>query len=79
MLLAWMSQRPRLLLPGLVLGLLLLAGLLPPVPRAVCLLPVLLLVAWLSYLSWPVLDTRARLLRVLAAGLVAGLALDRVL
>ena len=78
-LLAWFSQRPRLLLPGLVLGLLLLAGLLPAVAGALCLVPVVLLVGWLSYLSWPVLDGRGRLLRVLALALVVGLAVDRLL
>ena len=76
-LLAWLSLRPKLLLPGLVVGLLLLAGLLPPLASALCLLPVLVLVGWLSYLSWPALDGRARVLRLLVlVGLVVVLLLE---
>ena len=76
-LLAWLSLRPRLLLPALIIGLLLLAGLLPPLLSALCLLPVLTLVGWLSYLSWPTLDGRARVLRLLVlVGLVVVLLLE---
>ncbi|MCW2776859.1 MAG: hypothetical protein JWN17_584 [Frankiales bacterium] len=73
-LLAWFSLRPKALLPVLVLALLLASSLLPPALGLLCLLPVLLLVAWLSYLSWPVLDPRARVLRcvVLVALTVLG-------
>ena len=63
-LLAWLSLRPRLLLPALVVGLFLLAAFLPPPLSTLCLLPVLLVALWLTYLSWPVLDGRARGLRV---------------
>ena len=77
-LLAWLSQRPRLLVPGLVLGLLLLAAFLPPPLSTACLVPVLLLAAWLTYLSWPVLDLRARALRLVVLALLVGLvALER--
>lgn len=76
-LLAWLSLRPRLLLPGVVLVLFLLAALLPPPLSTLCLLPVLLLAAWLTYLSWPVLDGRARVLRTVVLVLLVGLvALD---
>lgn len=75
-LLAWLSLRPRLLLPALVVGLLLLSGFLPPLLSALSLLPVLALVGWLSYLSWPTLDGRARVLRLLVlVGLVVVLLL----
>ena len=72
-LLAWLSLRPRLLLPALVLGLLLLGSFLPPPLSTACLLLVLGVVGWLSYLSWPVLDGRARGLRLLVLSMLAGL------
>ncbi len=77
--LAWLSLRPRLLLPGLVLVLLLASGALPAAVGAVCLLLVLVVVGWLSYLSWPVLPARARSLRVLVLLMMAGLAVGRLL
>lgn len=61
--LLWLSSRPKLLLPALVL-VLLVGGLAAPAPYGAPLLVLLgLLLAWLSYLSWPVLEPRARLLR----------------
>ncbi len=68
-LLAWLSLRPRLLLPAVVLGLLLLSSFVAPPLSTVCLLVVLAVVGWLSYLSWPVLDAGARVLRVAVLGL----------
>lgn len=72
-LLAWLSLRPRLLLPAVVLGLLLLSSFLAPPLSTVCLALVLAVVGWLSYLSWPVLDGRARTLRVAVLALLTGL------
>lgn len=77
-LLAWLSLRPRLLLPGVVLALLLASGLLPLAPGAVCLLLVVLVVGWLSYLSWPVLDGRGRLVRLLVVLMLLGLGAARL-
>ena len=53
--------------------------LLPPVPAALCLLALLGVVGWLSHLSWPCLDGRARALRLLVATglLVLGLSAIR--
>ena len=76
--LRWLSARPRLLLPGAVL-VLLVGGLAAPAPLG----PVLLLVLgavllWLSYLSWPVLDSGARLLRCAMLALVAVAVLQHI-
>ena len=61
--LLWLSSRPKLLLPGLV-AVLLIGGLAAPPPLGLVLLGLLaLLLLWLSYLSWPALDGRARVLR----------------
>ena len=61
--LLWLSSRPRFVLPVLV-AVLLIGGLAAPTAYALPLLLVLgVLLLWLSYLSWPALDGRARLLR----------------
>ena len=61
--LLWLSSRPKVLLPALVV-VLLVGGLAAPPTYGVPLLVALaLLLLWLSYLSWPALDGRARALR----------------
>jgi hypothetical protein len=62
--LVWLSSRPRLLVPLLSLGLL-IGGLVAPVWLAVPMLVLLvLLVGWLTYLSWPAVQGGARVVRV---------------
>ena len=46
---------------------------LPRVAGAVCLLLLTLLVGWLAYLSWPAVEGRARLVRLLSVALLLGL------
>ena len=47
---------------------LLLVGLLAPLPIAIpCLVVVLAFVGWLAALSWPVIDTKGRLIRAWSA------------
>ena len=76
--LLWLSSRPKLLLPALV-AVLLIGGLAAPATYGLPLLLVLsLLLAWLSYLSWPALDGRARALRVAMLALIAVAILQRV-
>ncbi|MCW2608657.1 MAG: hypothetical protein JWO60_3350 [Frankiales bacterium] len=75
--LAWLSLQPRLLLPGVVLVLLVVSALLPPLASAACVALVVLLAGWLSYLSWPVLDGRARAVRVALLVLLLALAATR--
>ena len=76
--LLWLSSRPRFLLPLLV-AVLLIGGLAAPASYGLPLLLVLtLLLAWLSYLSWPALDGRARALRVAMLALIAVAILQRV-
>ena len=62
--LLWLSSRPKVLLPALVV-VLLIGGLAAPPAFGVPLLVLLaLLLLWLTYLSWPALDGGARALRV---------------
>lgn len=72
-----LSRLPRIVIPAAVLVLMLI-GLGAPLPFA---LPafglIAAFVAWLAYLSWPILDTRSRLMRVLMLGIVIGSAVAR--
>lgn len=69
--LVWLSTRPKLLLPLASLALL-IGGLAAPLPVALPLLLVLLaVVAWLTYLSWPVVHGTGRYVRLATVGLVA--------
>ena len=77
--LLWLSSRPRFVLPVLV-AVLLIGGLAAPMPYALPLLVALgLLLAWLSYLSWPALDGRARALRTAMLALVAVALVQRLI
>jgi hypothetical protein len=73
-----LSQLPPLVVPGAVLVLMLL-GLMSPLYVAI---PALVLVGafvlWLAYLSWPVLDSRGRLLRGVMVGAVAAALIGRL-
>lgn len=76
--LAWLSLRPKLLLPVVSVALL-IGGLALPAPYGVPLLVLLLLlVAWLSYLSWPVVVGPARVVRLALLGLLVVAILSRV-
>ena len=76
--LLWLSSRPRFLLPALV-AVLLIGGLAAPPPYALPLLLALgLLLLWLSYLSWPALDGRARMLRAAMLALIGVALVQRV-
>jgi hypothetical protein len=77
--LAWLSVRPKLLLP-LVSVALLIGGLaLPPAVGVPLLVLLLLVIGWLSYLSWPVVVGPARLVRVALLGLLAVAIVTRLL
>ena len=77
--LLWLSSRSKLLLPALVL-VLLVGGLAAPAAYGAPLLVLLgLLLAWLSYLSWPALDAGARALRAAMLALVAVAVLQRLI
>lgn len=68
--LRWLSARPSFLLPVFSL-VLLVAGLAAAPLIGVALLGVLgLLLAWLSFLSWPAVGARERLLRLVVLALV---------
>ena len=76
--LLWLSARPRWFIPVLS-GALLVAGLFAPRGIGVPLLLLLVaFVGWLSYLSWPALDARARLLRAAMMALIAVALVQRV-
>lgn len=68
--LLWFSARPTALLPVLTV-VLLVTGLAAPPPVGVPVLSLLvLLVGWLTYLSWPAIQTAPRVLRLATIGLL---------
>lgn len=73
-----LSTLPAFVIPGAMVALLLI-GLLAPLPFAIpAFLLVLVFVGWLAALSWPVLDTKGRLLRGIIFGLVFGAFIGRL-
>lgn len=68
--LAWLSARPRLLLPLLSLALLVAGFAAPPAVGVPLLVLLVLVVAWLTYLSWPVIAGGARAVRLVTLGLL---------
>jgi hypothetical protein len=69
--LAVLSRLPLWVIPFAML-VLMLVGLSAPLPIAVpALLVVAAFIGWLAYLSWPVLSSRGRLLRVFMVAIVA--------
>lgn len=74
-----LTRLPRWI-AGLLPGVLLLGGLLAPVPWGPLLLTVVtLFLGWLLALSWPRLDGRSRTLRIVIVLLAAFLAIARFL
>ena len=72
-----LSRLPRLVIPVVVLVLMLI-GVSGPLPFALPAFAIIaLFVAWLAYLSWPVLDTRGRVTRCLMLVIVIGSAVAR--
>jgi hypothetical protein len=73
-----LSRQPRLVLPAMIL-VLMLVGLFAPVILAVIALAVILaFVSWLAFLSWPVLPTSQRGLRLLLIGLILVVVVARI-
>jgi Family of unknown function (DUF6703) len=69
---------PRLIIP-LFTGILFAVGVLAsPAIGVLALSIILVFVAWLAYLSWPVVSTGGRLMRLLLVVLVAGLMVFRL-
>lgn len=74
-----LSRLPALVIPVAVL-ILMLIGLEAPLPFALPALAVIAgFVAWLAYLSWPVLGIVARLLRAFMLVIVIGAGIARIL
>ena len=69
-LLAWLSLRPKILLPVGSAALLIGGLALPPAAGVPLLVLLLLVVAWLSYLSWPVVVGTARIVRLVLLALL---------
>ena len=69
-LLVALSRQPRPLVPLVSAALLLGVVFAPLVVAAACLLVLLALVGWLSYLSWPAVDGRGRAVRLVLLGLL---------
>jgi hypothetical protein len=75
--LEWLSRLPPLVVPVAMLALM-LVGLTTPLPYALPALAVAAaFVAWLGYLSWPVLSSGGRLLRIVMVGLIVGAGVGR--
>ena len=76
-LLAKIHALPRLVVPLATL-VLVAVGAFAPLPVALLALAmVLVFIAWIAYLSWPVVPPAARLLRVVMVALLIGLAASR--
>ena len=78
MLLVALSTRPTWLLP---LGCAVLLGgllFLPAAAAVACLVPLLAVVGWLAYLSWPTTDPGGRVVRVLALVVLVALGVRAV-
>ena len=76
--LRWLSQRPKVLLPLLSVALLIGGLALPPAAGVPLLVALLLVVAWLVYLSWPVVQGPARLIRLVVLGMLVVAIVGRV-
>ena len=76
--LAWLASRPRWLPLLVVLALLLGTAVLPPAAAVLCLVALLALAGWLSYLSWPVLTPGGRGARLAVLAMVAALVASRL-
>jgi len=73
-----LSRQPKYLLPVLMVALM-LVGLAAPLVFALPALVVIgLFVTWLAFLSWPVIDTRQRAVRVLMIAIIAFAFVGRV-
>ena len=76
--LLWLSARPKVLLP-IVTVVLLVVGLAAPTNVGVPVLFLLvLLISWLSYLSWPAIDRTPRVLRLATLGLLLAVIVGRL-
>lgn len=76
--LAWLSLRPKVLLPLASVALLIGGLALPPSAGVPLLVLLLLLVGWLSYLSWPAVVGTARLVRLVLLGMIAFAIISRL-
>lgn len=73
-----LSQLPPLVVPAVML-VLMLVGLLAPLYAAIpALLVIAAFVIWLAYISWPVLDSGGRTLRIVMVGAVASAFVGRI-
>jgi hypothetical protein len=77
--LAWLARRPRWVPFVLVLALLIGGLFAPPALGIVLLVVLLLLLGWLTFLSWPQLPGGARVTRLAVLALVVAAVVQRVL
>jgi hypothetical protein len=76
--LVFLTQQPKLLIPVVSVVLLIVGLALQPVYGAVCLGLLMLLVGWLSYLSWPAVVGPARAVRLTTLVLLGVVLVQRV-
>ncbi|MDT7548580.1 MAG: hypothetical protein QOE84_974 [Actinomycetota bacterium] len=73
-----LSRQPRLAVPLASLLLLIGGFALPAAPGVACLAVLLVFLAWLTYLSWPVLVGQARAVRAATITLVVAAGVSRL-
>ena len=61
---------PKFVVPALIAGLMVLALFLEGPLAGICLAIVAVFIGWLMYLSWPLLDGRSRVIRLLVLGIL---------
>ena len=76
--LVFLSHQPKLLIPVVSVVLLICGLALPPAYGAVCLGLLMLLVGWLSYLSWPAVVGPARAVRLATLALLGIVLVQRL-
>jgi hypothetical protein len=73
-----MHQLPRWIVPVFMAGLLLVGAIVQGVAGIVSLVILLAFVGWLSYLSWPAVDGRGRIIRLVLLGVLVALLVMQV-
>lgn len=76
--LLWLHQMPRWTLPLLAVALLVTGLAVTGLPGGIALFALALVLTWLAAVSWPRVDSRGRILRVVAIAVVLGAAIIRV-
>jgi len=74
----WLSRLPQFVVPVVMVALLLVGLLAPLAVAVVALVVIVLFICWLAFLSWPVLATAQRGMRLVAIGIIVVAVIGRV-